>query len=325
MSTQVERGEFTLIISEVDANRLDDATRQFARAFSLDEVIAAQILKSAPIIFASDLTKKEVKAVTGVLKEISKTGIEFRVTARLAKKIPKVNWPIRPQFTAGGSGAANGLSFRWDNNAFVCPSCGETFLFRRLGVLPLLEPPAESAPAAASASSSSSGTQSSVRPAVAKMEAKRTAPAPAADSGPLEIAGEPEQIDLSDSPGEMSLPDESPGGPVEMPDLPEEASLDLPQEEEGGSSLEVPEEAPAGGDGDGELYNVFLSKIADSSKRTKAAELIAKVKGCAPAEAKELSTRLVIPLAKDVSKGHAEKILEEFKKLKIFGRMTKAK
>jgi len=83
------------------------------------------------------------------------------------------------------------------------------------------------------------------------------------------------------------------------------------------------EEAPAGDPG--ELYNVFLSKITDTSKRDKAAELIAKVKGCSTAEAKELTTRLVIPLAKNVTKAKAEDILNQFKKLKIFGRMTKVK
>jgi ribosomal protein L7/L12 len=70
---------------------------------------------------------------------------------------------------------------------------------------------------------------------------------------------------------------------------------------------------------------VFLSKITDTSKRDKAAELIAKIKGCSGNEAKELTTRLVIPLAKNVAKEKAEDILTQFKKLKIFGRMTKVK
>jgi ribosomal protein L7/L12 len=83
------------------------------------------------------------------------------------------------------------------------------------------------------------------------------------------------------------------------------------------------EEAPSAESG--ELYNVFLSKITDPSKRDKASELIAKVKGCSAQEAKELTTRLVIPLAKNVAKGKAEDILNQFKKLKIFGRMTKVK
>jgi len=65
--------------------------------------------------------------------------------------------------------------------------------------------------------------------------------------------------------------------------------------------------------------------VVYNRSRDKAAELIAKVKGCSTSEAKELTTRLVIPLAKNVSKNKAEDILNQFKKLKIFGRMTKVK
>ena len=86
----------------------------------------------------------------------------------------------------------------------------------------------------------------------------------------------------------------------------------------------VVEEEPEPEPGE-DVYNVFLSKITDTAKRKKAIELIAKVKGCTAAEAKELTTRLVIPLAKSVGKKKAEKILSAFKKLKIFGRMTKVK
>ncbi len=75
----------------------------------------------------------------------------------------------------------------------------------------------------------------------------------------------------------------------------------------------------------GDRYNVFLSKISDSAKRQKAAGLLSKVKGCSASEAKELATRLVIPLAKGVSKDQAEDVLGQFKKLKVFGRMTKVK
>ncbi|MBI2933557.1 MAG: hypothetical protein HYY16_18095, partial [Planctomycetes bacterium] len=75
----------------------------------------------------------------------------------------------------------------------------------------------------------------------------------------------------------------------------------------------------------GEAYNVFLSKITDRSKQEKVAELISKVKGCSINEARDLTTRLVIPIAKNVAKEQAEEILGQFKKIKIFGRMTKVK
>src|SRR5262245_35901091 len=112
-----EVGEFNLIVAGVDSDRIPEASRQFARAFSLDETVAQQICKAAPIVFAQKLTKSEVKAISPSLTDLSRLGIEFRVTARVGAKLPKVNWPVRPQFTAGGMPDVNGLAFQWDNNA----------------------------------------------------------------------------------------------------------------------------------------------------------------------------------------------------------------
>lgn len=344
MSTQrIEGGEFSLIITDVDKARLDAAAKEFAAAFSLDEAIAAQIVKSAPIIFAQKLSKGEVKAITPKLTELSTKGLEFRVTARVAQKIPKVNWPIRPQFTVAGSSGPNGLAFEWDNNAFVCPGCGETFLFRRLGKLKLVEPAPEP-----------KATTPMPTAATAPRTVATPAPAPTEDLGfaepavevPMEgqlegVEGgepviEPEPLDLPETLEEVPSLDAEPAAPLEEPAA-DAASAEIrpPDEtatpEAGGEfSTAFEEAAPApvaevAAPPVGELFNVFLSKITETSKRDKAAELISKVKGCSQQEAKELTTRLVIPLAKNVGKDQAEEILNQFKKLKIFGRMTKVK
>ena len=322
---QAEVGEFSLIITEVDSGRVEEASRKFAEAFSLDEGIAHQICKSAPIIFAQKLTKGEVKAITSVLTQLSSQGMEFRVTARVAGRIPKVNWPVRPQFTAGGSAAVNGLAFEWDNNAFVCPSCGETFLFRRLGQLKLTEPPAAAA------------SQSEHRSSAELEMADEPSGPPQLEGveGVQPLAGEGESLDLPDNMEQVTLDAESVESPAEEPVAEEAAPAGGGESdfstEAAGAQEEIPpeappqeeeEEAPPAG---AELYNVFLSKITDSSKRDKAAELISKVKKCQINEAKELTARLVIPLAKNVTKEKAEDILSQFKKLKIFGRMTKVK
>lgn len=332
---QAEAGEFNLIVAEVDSGRVADASREFARAFGLDEQIAGQICKTAPIIFAQKLTKSEVKAITPKLTELSKLGIEFRVTARLAGKIPKVNWPVRPQFTAGNSGGPNGLAFEWDNNAFVCPGCGETFLFRRLGKLKLSDGAAGPetktlrAPAAAPAGASAE--------ALGFADEPRSAPTVEGVEGLQPVAGEGESLDLPDAGEQITLdaaaleaaPEADAGAAPAVEkgefstateELAPEAEAAAPETE----AEEAPSEEAAPAEG-GELYNVFLSKITDASKRDKAAELISKVKKCSINEAKELTSRLVIPLAKNVSKEKAEDILNQFKKLKIFGRMTKVK
>jgi hypothetical protein len=359
-----EAGEFNLIVVEVESARLTDAAKAFGKAFGLDETIATQICKSAPIIFAQKLTKQEVKAITSTLGDLSKNGMEFRVTARVAGKLPKVNWPVRPQFTAGGAAGVNGLAFEWDNNAFVCPGCGESFLFRRLGKLQLAEPPvvvgsngaeaaaAAAAPALAARAASPQHVKASVSASKDDDFAESALPAPRAVGveGVAPLAGEGESLDLPEALDDLKLPDEPlqeepmlpDAEPLAAPEPLEELSgsdggfaaeaeplaatdpPDAPVAEEPVAEPEAPpaEEEPVEA---GELYNVFLSKITDTSKRDKAAELIAKVKGCSTSEAKELTTRLVIPLAKNVSKNKAEDILNQFKKLKIFGRMTKVK
>lgn len=347
-----EAGEFNLIVASVDSSAGAETPKKFAAAFGLDETIAQQICKSAPIIFAQKLTKAEVKAISPALTDLSKAGMEFRVTARIAGKLPKVNWPVRPQFTAGGTEASAGHAFEWDNNAFVCPGCGETFLFRRLGKLQLAEAPAAAAP--------SNGAEiSSVRRAVPA--ARQAVPVPQFEGveGIRPVAGEGESLDLPDvtpmeeapapAPEPELLPEpaaepaaEADPEPIPLDDLPNAEPLPEPSAGEFSGGLGEPEalpeaapieEAPVAPEpveeeappASGELYNVFLSKITDTSKRDKAAELIAKIKGCSGGEAKELTTRLVIPLAKNVAKEKAEDILNQFKKLKIFGRMTKVK
>jgi hypothetical protein len=89
--SQAEAGEFSLIVTEVDPGNLQEASRKFSEAFSLDETIAQQICKSAPIIFAQKLTKAEVKAITGTLTQLSALGMDFRVTARVAGQIGRAH------------------------------------------------------------------------------------------------------------------------------------------------------------------------------------------------------------------------------------------
>jgi ribosomal protein L7/L12 len=323
-----ESGEFNLIITEVESARQEEAAGAFAQAFSLDETLAGQILKSAPIIFAGRLTKSEVKALTPKLTELSELGIEFRITARVAAKMPKVNWPVRPQFTAGGSGGPNGLAFEWDNNAFVCPGCGETFLFRRLGQLKLAEPTDAAPPS----------------PPRTAMSATRMPPRPAPEPEVVGYAEEEAQdVSLQDADPEVSgvegepLPGDG-ETPLDLPGSVEEIPIDTPAEPVAGDEPEPETEAavlPGGSaesgeegaeeEANGELYNVFLSKIADRAKQDQVATLIAQLKGCPMSEAKELTGRLVIPIAKNVAREEAEQILEQFKKLKVVGRMTKVR
>ena len=228
-STSADAGEFSLIVAEVDPAMIDEAAESLAESFHLDPAVSLQVLKSAPIVFARGMTRHEVKSISPRLVVLSKMGIELRVTARPTGRMPKLNWPVRPQFTAGNSGGPHlNPAFDWQDAAFVCPSCGEAFLFKRMGSLPLGPTPAEESTAAPEASGNDS-------------------------------------------------------------------------------------------------YDVILSKVADPAKVDKAAELIARYQGIPVQDALALTAQPVIAVARNVSRADAQQILEEFKRHRLFGRMSKGK
>lgn len=126
--------EFSIVLACVSDSQTQRTMGEFSRAFGLEEKIAEQIIKSAPIVFLHRLTKDDVRTIKPKLLELSRLGLEFRITARPQPGIPKVNWPMQPRFASAPDGSVvSSVSYEWDNTAFVCPSCGETFLFRRLG------------------------------------------------------------------------------------------------------------------------------------------------------------------------------------------------
>ena len=134
--------EYKLIIEKADVAHLAQQVKEFAQSFSLDEKIVEMALKSAPVVFAQGLSKREIKAIQDKLIDLSKSGLEFRITTRVPKNIPFVNWPMKPHFTAGWTGT-NGVAFNWSDLSFVCPSCSETFIFKRLGKPISFHPEAE--------------------------------------------------------------------------------------------------------------------------------------------------------------------------------------
>jgi hypothetical protein len=121
-----EARDFTLILVSSSGH---EGPGQLSRTLGMDESLAEQVCQTAPIILAEGLTKSDVKELSTRLAEASKGGLEFRVTARAARGLPRVHGV---SVTGGGSGGGE-VGFSWNNGAFVCPSCGESFLFQRTG------------------------------------------------------------------------------------------------------------------------------------------------------------------------------------------------
>jgi ribosomal protein L7/L12 len=338
--------EFHVLVADVDKSRLDEAAEAFAGAFGLEPSVSQQIVKSTPIVFLASASKGEIKAITPRLIEVSKAGIEFRVTSRGVQKIPKVNWPVRPQF-AFGTGLADGgrsANYNFEHNVFVCPCCGETFLFRRVGRPPLgAAKPAAPAVAAAphpAVAPAAEVSDLTPEPQPAAVQAEAEMPAEPADnllaeSGPLPASEQllteedlaAQQQAQAPAVEEAALPEEPAGAgadvaeeapPPEPPPAPPPAKKPAAAPKQAPAPAEEADaEAPAT-----DTYNVFLSKITSNDKKEQAAKLISEMKGCAIDEARELAGRLIIPLMKDVAKSDAEAALTKFKAIKVTGRMT---
>lgn len=417
------KGEFNIVIEKVDKEKAAKAVREFARLFSMDERAVACILGAAPIHFVSGLARLEVKAVIDKLKEISKLGVEFRITAREPKRIPRVNWPQKPHFTAGWSGA-NGIVFDWQDQAFVCPSCGETFLFKRMGkvsyqsqegvdnsksqelfdketpvqaktveplpadtIEPLSEPVIQQRPAAVqmpkkAATKSLSVQQAKPQPKEDVLEVVEEKPDEILDLNEDEIVLEPQKESIEEP--EVITLEEYKGDKIEVVEksdvleplqesteslsaddlIKEEVIEEVPLEElpplepvsdsqavEISSETSVLPKSKAGNSTnkddtveelqledanqdqsdfserqsiDGVTYNVFISNVKDNSKREEVAKLISQSRGISVSDAKKLTTKTMIPVAKNLPKDKAEKVLNDFKRLKVTGRITRS-
>lgn len=345
-----QQDEFNLIIESVDTGDLKASAAQFAKAFGLEaDLTQAMLSKALPVLFVSRLTKKEVKAILPILEELSRHGFEFRVTAT-TPKIAKVNWLKRPDFTAAGSGS-NAIAFDWQGTAFICPTCGDTFLFKRLGPgfpVGLAEPPSAPAVARASASTPTPVKITAPPPSAPPPAKPEFEPEPPLGPEPeplLESASPPPPPSPSPSPapavnlrleGEdeepSPLPAEFEGSAEVVPldDLPpakQSTDLEAPVVQQGPISAALDEASGAAiqpSSASGESYNVFVPEVKDAQKREEVVRLISEIRACSPDEARKLTRRIMIPVAKNVPREKAEKILSEFRRLKITGRMTKA-
>lgn len=370
METNKTKGIFNLIILDVDKDKLDTVSSEFANAFSLDENIANHIIKSAPIVFITMLTRQELKILTPKVVDLSSKGIEFRITARSVDKMPKVEWHIRPEFTVGSQAIPSGITFKWEKEAaFEIPKPIETpppqpvekvIIDRKIHkvekvefpqvkeiempkieeikipkveeevvpelelvsdeeLLPILDfaeelPMLESIEEKEIAVSTKSPLPPSEKGSSLEdidLELLELLNQPnkkqAAEPLSSEKAKEKEIIDLSVQPEEIQVVEP-------LLDEKEELSLDT----EGKIKEDVAEEKESV-----ETYNVFLPQIKDEEKKQQAAKLIAEIKGISLEEATDLAGRVVIPILKGVPQVEAEKALEKFKKIGLYGTMTK--
>ncbi|MBI3099672.1 MAG: hypothetical protein HYY93_15795 [Planctomycetes bacterium] len=183
---------YDVIVTVADGPRIDEASGVFARSFSISPESAGQVLKCAPIIFLSGIKRSEIRTIKSALYEVSKYGVEFKLTSKPSPAIPRVVWPTKPNIeTLGHTAAIPALGFTFGNAAITCPSCGEVLVVRQLGK-PVIHPAAPATP------SSSPALKPAPAPAPSKPAARAAPPPPKPEPKPAKKPArveEPEEIE----------------------------------------------------------------------------------------------------------------------------------
>lgn len=300
----------------MDETQFDNVVEQFSKLFNISPDSTGQILKSVPVVFLSNLVKNEIKTIKPKLFDLSKIGMEFTISPQLAQSIPRVIWPTQPHYKDGPAGnIVQYVDFQWKGNAFVCPNCGETFVFQRVGnpfntyqkvkeQMPQRQP-AQSLPLAAEVTEEEDVMVLSpvVEPTV---------------------ESEGEVLELKPVEAQSEWADENASEPIDIlqPEaVTEEGGASSVQGAEEIAEPEMIEEPPV----EEANCTVFLSGLSSAEKREKAAKIISEIKNIPLEKAQELTNRVLVPVLKDVPETEANECLEMFKKVGVSGRITKKK
>ncbi|MBI5779697.1 MAG: hypothetical protein HZA49_09625 [Planctomycetes bacterium] len=324
-SSQIIAGH-NLIIMRVAEHNLPSVIEQFADSFSLEIEPAEQILRSAPIVLLTGLNKDTLKILKDRLVNLSKAGIEFMISTRLSPTIPRVVWPSKmPNYAVAPTGELiKYVDFQWRGNAFVCPNCAETFVFKRIGnpLARYLQVKEETPLKQTSTTTSTRVKPKEPTPDMNESDVVELPPLTDTKSG----SDSDEVVELA------PVEDQSQNNadvlePIDILDGNKEAPATATQNgsEENGQIVEAPVavEEPGTAPIPEELCtcSVFLTSIPPE-KKVATAELIAKMKGIPVKQAQILTTRLLVPILKDVTKEEATKCLLDFQKIGVKGKLT---
>ena len=95
--TATTNGTYNVIIASLQegADRAS-AAEVLAAAIGLEAQVAEVILRKAPIALFRDLAQDEIDFLREHLVDLSRAGLDFRITQRESDDLPKVNWPAKP-------------------------------------------------------------------------------------------------------------------------------------------------------------------------------------------------------------------------------------
>lgn len=339
---------YTIILRECPPASRNGVALFLGKAFSLKESTCAAIASSAPIILVAGLGREEAAAMTLTLSGLQRLGGVLEFTTADQGDLPKIDWPKRPLVFK------REITEHLEDLQTVVPTPdGKRRPMIELLLAGLTHQTAtvagDDGPAEVTIQPAKAGSSAAIKPnatpAPGGQPAFSSLPLPeitpfsnptvqARTPTPAPAAGKSD--DAASRLGEL-FPEEEQGQPGGFVPNNEDITniLDrlLPEDDApaaaapgaakatGSSSrrASVSGSAPAATAGGG--FSVFLAKIADEGRRTKAVDLIAELAKVSKEEAEGLSKKVIIPVLKNATKDEAEQAKQKFAKIGILARV----
>ncbi len=333
---------YTIILRDCPPASRPGVAQFLGKAFSLKESTCSAIAGSAPIILIPGLNREEAAAMSVALSTIRRQGGVLDFSTQETGDLPKIDWPRRPQVFKREiqeylEDLRTAVGMPDGSHATLLELVAITLDSMTVDVIDPDEPvirPATSSnmnlapvsnPGIAPPPTSSYTSAGPITPAVAmrpptefrSMPLPEITPfhnaalgAPAANGAAAEGFA-PDSEDISGILDRL-LPDEDvPATPTPTGNAASSGSRRAPAVGSG------PQQTAVAGGG----YSVFLAKIADEARRTKAVALIAELAQLGNDEAEVLSKKVIIPVLKNASKDDAENAKQKFAKIGILARV----
>jgi hypothetical protein len=337
---------YTIILRDCPSASRSGVATFLGKAFSLKESTCAAIASSAPIILIPALNPFEAAAMTLALSGIQRLGGVLEFSTADTGDLPKIDWPRRPQvFKREISDHLEDLQTTVPTpdgsrqplidlllSGLASLAAGDTATEGgddepAIGIKPAQRP----AKAAANIpTQQQSEFKNMPLPEITPFSNPTVPSRPASIPTPAPRAAQ-EKDDPAARLNELFPEEEGAGFVPNNEDITNILDRLLPDEETAvpatgkpasqASGRRTAAAAPAASGPAGGGFSVFLAKIADEARRTKAVGLIAELAKISNDEAENLSKKVIIPVLKGASKDEAESAKQKFAKIGILARV----
>ena len=314
-------GTYSMILRACpDASR-EAVTVMLGRAFSLKEATCASIATSTPIVLLTDLSRDEAAALSLALVPLESRGAVIEFTTGEVAELPKIDWPRRPQVFKRELADHVADCQIW----LPCTTGGKAH--RLVDLLAARIAGAGSRPGTTAVRGTTQEFRGTTLPEITPFSNHAVAMTPTAQA----VAAD-QRADGGDPVARLNelFPDDDAGGFMPNNDditnildrlLPDDDTAKPPAPRAAPTTAAQPgsERIPNGGVPAG--FSVFLAKIADEGRRTKAVPILAELTKFSTEEADALSKKPIIPVLKGVTKEEAEAAKARFAKIGILARV----